>query len=242
MLTKIALISDIQGNFTALQNVLPQIDAEAVEQTICLGDVACGAQPHQVVELLREQSVQVIKGNMDDVILNPRHHETDDPETLKYDDIDLWCSNQLTDLDKAYIRTFQYTATVALVDEKKLLCFHGSPYSYNSVIDETISEGDLKQILDGYTADIMATGHMHHPFLRKFGNSWIINPGSVGLPRKQNGRHPLYAEYAMIEILEGVVHIEFRQVRIDEDEFTEGIRNSGMPHAEWFLSQWDVAR
>lgn len=240
MLTKIALISDIQGNYIALQNVLVQIESAPADQIICLGDVASGPQPHDVVQLLREKNIQVVKGNMDDVILNPRRHETDDLETQHYDDIDLWCSQQLSELDRVYIRSFRHTLTLTLAENLTLLCFHGSPYSYNSVVDETLTEEQLTQILDGYTADIMATGHMHHPFLRRHHNSWIINPGSVGLPRKQNGKHPLYAEYAVLEIVDGQTHFEFHQVSIDEAEFIKGIRSSGMPHAEWFLSQWHV--
>ena len=86
----------------------------------------------------------------------------------------------------------------------------------------------------------MATGHMHHPFLRRYQNSWILNPGSVGLPRKQKGKHPLYAEYAIVEIIDGQTHFEFRQIPIDEAEFVKATRDSGMPHVEWFLSQWHV--
>ena len=240
MLNKVALISDIQGNFTALQHVFAHFESEGVEQVICLGDVASGPYPQEVLKLLRQKQTLVIKGNMDDTILNPRRHLSDEIETQHYDDIDLWCSQQLSDVDKAYIRSFHPIFTINLTDNKNLLCFHGSPYSYNSVIDETLSDAQLEQLLDGYTEDIMATGHMHHPFLRKYEQSWIINPGSVGLPRKQNEKHPLFAEYALVAIEDGQLQIDFRQVAIDPDEFKEGIRKSGMPHTEWFLSQWQL--
>lgn len=240
MLKKIALISDIQGNFTALQSVLAQIESESVDQIICLGDIASGAQPHQVVTTLREKKVMVIKGNMDDAILNPHRHDSIDRTIQRYDDMDFWCAEQLTGDDKVFIRSFPPTLTVELAGDMTLLCFHGSPYSYNAVIDETLSEERLKQLMSGYTADIMATGHMHHPFLRTYQGGWLLNPGSVGLPRQQYGKHPLIAEYALISIENDQKRIEFRQVTIPYNELAKGIRESGMPHAEWYLSLWAV--
>ena len=240
MLKKVAIISDIQGNFIALQNVIAHIKAESVDRIICLGDVASGAQPNAVLALLREHQVYVVKGNMDDSILNPRRHNTSDLTIQRYDDIDQWCSAQLTDLNKTYIRSFRPTLLLDLVDEIQLLCFHGSPYSYNDVIDETVSDAQLTQQLDGYTQNIMATGHMHHPFLRTFNQSIIMNPGSVGLPRKSNGKHPLIAYFALIEVIEGQANIAFRSVSISAKELEGDIRESGMPHMDWFLSQWDV--
>ena len=190
--------------------------------------------------MLRQHHVHVVKGNMDDAILNPHRHATPDLVQQRFDDLDQWCSEQLTDFDKVYIRSFRPTILVDLVDGKQLLCFHGSPYSYNDVIDETSSEAQLAQQINGYTEPIMATGHMHHPFLRPFRDILIFNPGSVGLPRKIGGKRPLRACFALLEIIDGQVNIAFRSVAVPADDLKQGILNSGMPHTGWFLSQWDI--
>lgn len=240
MFKKVAIISDIQGNRAALTQVLTQINKESVECIICLGDVISGTQPRAVLALLHDHQVIVVKGNMDDSILNPRRHNTSDPKIQRYDDIDQWCSEQLTESDKVYIRSFRPTIALELEHKMRLLCFHGSPYSYNDVIDETVTDAQLTQLLDGYTESIMATGHMHHPFLRPFKSTMIINPGSVGLPRQMNGKHPLIAYFALLEVIEGQVHIAFRSVPVPIEELKRDIHASGMPHMDWFLSQWDV--
>jgi len=240
MFKKVAIISDIQGNLAALTQVLAQINLESVDRIVCLGDVVSGAQPRAVLALLREHQVSVVKGNMDDSILNPRRHDSRDPVIQRYDDIDQWCSEQLTDDDKVDIRKFRPTIALDLVDEHRLLCFHGSPYSYNDVIDETTSDVQLTQHLVGYTEQIMATGHMHHPFLRPFNNTLIMNPGSVGLSRKLNGKHPLIAYFALVEVIGGQIYIAFRSVVVPAEDLKRDIHNSGMPHMDWFLSQWDV--
>lgn len=213
---------------------------ETVDRIICLGDVASGAQPSEVLTLLREHHIQVVKGNMDDAILNPRRHDTTNLDVQRFDDIDQWCSEQLTDLDKVTIRSFRPTILVDLVGDMQLLCCHGSPYSYNDVIDETLSETQLAQRIDGYNVQIMATGHMHHPHFRSFQDTLIFNPGSVGLPRKRNGKHPLLAYFAILEIIDGQVNIAFRSVAVPADDLKRDILSSGMPHKEWFLSQWAV--
>jgi len=239
-LKNVALISDIQGNFTALQETLRQIDNEDVDRIICLGDVASGAHPHEVVSLLQKRDIAVIKGNMDDAILNPQRHDSDDLDVARYDDIDQWCSEQLTSEQKAFMRGFVPLLREKLDDTLNLLCFHGSPYSYNDVIDETLSEETLWQRINGYEEAVMVTGHIHHPFLRLYQQSMILCPGSVGLPRRRDGKHPCVAEYALLTIDKGRVHVAFRQVEVPADEFKKGILKSGMPHAEWFLSLWDV--
>jgi len=239
-LNKVALISDIQGNLTALQYVLRAIDNDNIKQIICLGDVASGAFPHAVVSLLQERNIAVVKGNMDDAILNPQRHDSDDPVVARYDDMDQWCSEQLTDDNKTFMRGFKPLIRIALDSDHELLCVHGSPYSYNDVIDETTPEETLAKCLDGYDDYLMATGHVHHPFMRIFQDTKILCPGSVGLPRQRNSKHPAYAEYVTIAMQDGQEQIEFRQVKIPSAEFKKGILTSGMPHANWFLSLWDV--
>ena len=70
---RIALISDIHGNLTALEAALAEIDRHKVDRIICLGDVALdGPQPTAVIRRLREQGIPVIKGNTDDWLLHPK--------------------------------------------------------------------------------------------------------------------------------------------------------------------------
>ena len=50
---RLALISDIHGNYTALQSVLADIKENNVDRIVCLGDVATlSAQPNQIIEKL----------------------------------------------------------------------------------------------------------------------------------------------------------------------------------------------
>src|SRR5580704_4189608 len=69
---RIALISDIHGNYLALEHVLEDARAAGVDRFACLGDVATlGPRPGEVVRKLRELQCPVILGNHDDFLLDP---------------------------------------------------------------------------------------------------------------------------------------------------------------------------
>jgi predicted phosphodiesterase len=61
---RIAVMSDIHGNCVAPDAALDDLQAQAVDQLICLGDaVQGGLQPAQVVGRLRTLGCPVVMGN-----------------------------------------------------------------------------------------------------------------------------------------------------------------------------------
>ena len=60
---RIGLISDIHGNFTALEAVLANMNERPVDLLVCLGDVATiGPQPRQVLDKLKGLDCTFIMG------------------------------------------------------------------------------------------------------------------------------------------------------------------------------------
>lgn len=71
---RIALIADIHGNVVALDEVLAELEKKAVDQIVCLGDVAAGGpRPAQTLERLRELDCPVVMGNADQWLLTPQN-------------------------------------------------------------------------------------------------------------------------------------------------------------------------
>src|SRR5215469_17042356 len=113
---KIAIIADIHGNLPALEAVLAEIAAEGVERVVCLGDVATlGPQPREVIARLRAQGCPVVMGNTDaDLLaLGPSAGATP-VDDWRNEEFDQWCAAQLTDDDRAYLRSFQPTILLPL--------------------------------------------------------------------------------------------------------------------------------
>ncbi len=47
----------------------------------------------------------------------------------------------------------------------------------------TASDAALGKAFEGVEADVILCGHTHIPLLRKVGQRWFVNPGSLGQPR-----------------------------------------------------------
>ena len=239
---RVGLIADIHGNLVALDAVLADLERTQVDHIVCLGDVAWGPQPRQTVERLRALSYPTIMGNADDELFHlPSETPTDEGARVTLD-IARWCAAQLSPADLDYLRSFHPILELSLGAEHTLLCFHGSPRSFHDIIRSTTAEDDLAGMLAGFSATVMAGGHTHEQMLRRYRETIIVNPGSVGLPVERGpgpeARNPPWAEYAQVGQENGVLRIELRRVPVDVGAIVRAIRESGMPHAELYAQDW----
>jgi predicted phosphodiesterase len=241
---RIALLADIHGNMTALDAVLNVLESEPIDQIVCLGDVAIfGPQPRETLACLRSLACPVVMGNTDAWALAPKIHPLRNEDSSKFNDIEFWGALQLSGEDRAFIHTFQATVTVDLGGGERLLCYHGSPRSFDDEIVATTPEETLHEMLAGQQALVMAGGHTHSQLLRRFQTSLLLNPGSVGLPfevmaEPAGDRNPPWAEFAIVEWQAGRLRVELRRVPLDMDHLAQQVLNSGMPHADWWLAGW----
>ncbi|MBA3945803.1 MAG: metallophosphoesterase family protein [Herpetosiphonaceae bacterium] len=241
---RLAIISDIHGNLAALDAVLRELESERLDQVVCLGDVAAtGPQPREVIARLRSLGCAVVMGNADAYLLDPQPAVDADEDARKVEAIDRWCAAQLSAADWEYLRTFQPTIAVPLGGDKQLLCFHGSPRSYNDVISATTSEAELAPMFDGYMATVMVGGHWHFQMLRRYGEGILLNPGSIGLAydkQADGGAHiPARAEYALLTAANNEVRsIELRRVPYDREATVRAMFERGMPYAAWWAGDW----
>ena len=228
---RVALISDLHGNLTALETVLDDLDRERPDRVLCLGDVAAtGPQPRETVERLREVGCPVVMGNADAALLGPIP-VTGDEETRRILEIDRWCAEQLSTEHLDFISGFQPTLNAHLDPGNDLLCFHGSPRSFDDAIVATSPEKELDQMLAGHESAVMAGGHTHEQLLRRHGATTLVNPGSVGLD-------PPVAGYAIVSSEGGRLGVEFRRLPLNVEEVRDAALCSAMPHAEWWAAFW----
>lgn len=244
-MTRLALISDIHGNLVALEAALADIQARGVTRLVCLGDIAAtGPQPHEVVERVRALGCPVVMGNTDAWLLRPAPVENPDEARRVIDTIDLWCAEQLTGEDRAFLKSFQPTVALPLDGGKRLLCYHGSPRSFNERLSPETPDEQVGEYLAGTEADLYAGGHTHVQMLRRYQRSILINPGSVGMPLDPvwpgpNIRNPAWAEYAVIECDGARLSVALQRIPFDTAALVRVARSSGMPYAEEWSADWD---
>lgn len=240
---RIAFISDIHGNSLALEAVLRELEHESFDRLICLGDVAVGPQPREVIERVRALDCPVVMGNWDAAFLDgmPRVEDGDDV-ARKLVEIGAWWAGALTDDDRAFMAGFQARLEVELPDGGRMLCFHGSPQSYNDWIFAQTPDDDVLRMFGPHGAPIMVGGHTHLQMVRRLPEMLMVNPGSVGLSFRQWWPHDVriapWAEYGLLGFDDGRVKIDLRRTRYDVDALLDFAMSSGMPHAEWWRQSW----
>lgn len=192
---KIALLSDIHGNYFALKAVLEAVKKKNVNTLMIAGDfVGYYFWPKEVFEALESWDIVAVRGNHDRMLLEV----SKDPEKLvllskKYGDglkiaLDLLDRNTFNWLTKLP-DSIKYE-----VKNKRILLCHGSPWNE----DEYVYPDSKTDSLLRYTSidcNIVVQGHTHYPMCKKVNGIKIINPGSVGQPRNRE----LGAHWALLD-------------------------------------------
>ncbi|MGH2485804.1 MAG: metallophosphoesterase family protein [Ktedonobacterales bacterium] len=243
---RVALISDIHGNAYALDAVLADIQERVVDRLVCLGDaIQGGAQPAATVRRLRELGCPIIMGNADAWLLSGEETGTE-PMTSELETVRQWSLSQLSADDRAFIAGFVPTLRVPLTERHALLCFHGSPASFDDILLPTTPYATFLDSLHGYDARWFAGGHTHLQQVRRVGSGFFCNPGSVG--RVYNNeltgggaqRDP-WAEYAILTATGDAVSLGFRRVPLATEPLFAILRASGHPFAEEVIREYESA-
>jgi predicted phosphodiesterase len=244
---RISIISDIHGNCIALDGVLADLRHEPVDQIVCLGDaIQGGPQPAQVIARLRELACPVVMGNADHWLVTGQDSGAEQiPEARrrKMDAVRDWQLSQLSEQDTAFIKTFQPAVEVSLDNGRPLLCYHGSPRSFDDVILPTTPDEEVRRLLDPREEVIYTGGHTHVQFLRHFGRTFHFNPGSVGFAYRHDQpddhfRCDPWAEYAILAVTGARIELTFRRVPMDVEALIE-VYHSGRPFAEDAIAEYE---
>ena len=185
---KIAVISDIHGNYDALVAVLKEANKQGVEHLLVLGDVVgYYYHPDKILEALSKWSIDIIKGNheyiLENLIANPSLAES---IRLKYGSGHQDAINKLTSQQLNFLKDLPETKSVQF-DTSSILMSHGSPWSNDYYIYPDCDRAIIEKC-DSKEHDFVLIGHSHYAFAINSGNSILINPGSVGQSRQTGGK------------------------------------------------------
>lgn len=259
---KVAIISDVHGNITALNAVLKDIDSKGITNIYCLGDsvIKC-ANPDKVVDVLRNRCSVILKGNCDDIVCRPNI------EFGKF-----WTRDIIGEERASFLYNCPVSAEFYLSGHLVRL-FHASPFSlehifnpmynnsdnlyYNIIRDpedlfkntEFIGKTDRDPI-----PDAIGYGHLHTPNLFRFKNKTIFNVGSVGVPiemmnESENDETNKFSTMASYMILEGILDskklstFNIIHVRVPYDIETEinYLKVSNMPNKDMIIKSLKTA-
>jgi len=186
---KLLILSDIHGNWPALEAVLAaEPEHEAV---VFCGDVIdYGPQPVECLCWLTENADHLVRGNHDNA--------------LGFD-VDCRCMGTFREFSvatRAWHRTLLKSTDREFL-RKMLMRDWFSWEGKHFRVAHATPQGDLFEYLDmdkwdsriaGLDGDFMLLGHTHVQGIRTFGKMTVVNPGSVGLARDYRGE-ACYAVY-----------------------------------------------
>ena len=185
---KFAVISDIHGNFLALEAVLDDMSRLGVSEAVNLGDHFSGPlEARKTADLLMTKKFPSIRGNHDRQLLEQQPNEMGASDKVAFDQLEQKHIDWLSDLPP----TMMYKDEV-------FLC-HGTPISDLSYWLETVTQNaeihitpieEIEEEAEDINATLILCGHTHIPRCVELRDGRkIVNPGSVGAPGSVSYTH-----------------------------------------------------
>jgi predicted phosphodiesterase len=234
---RIAIVSDIHDNLTALEAVLADLSKTSPDLILHGGDlVSGGSSPAEVVDRVRDLRWPGVFGNSDEAITRPESLEefakqSPAPPSLwvAVREMTAFTREALGEERIAWLRTLPNVIIrppVALV--------HASPNSawHSPLADATNAE--LESTYSPLRQPIAVFGHIHQPFVRDLPGLTVINTGSVSQSFDGDPR----ASYVLID--NGTPNV--RRVEYEIEREINAITTCGLPHGDWQVRTLRAAR
>lgn len=244
---KLAVISDVHGNYPALQTTLQHVDRWQPDVTVVNGDVVNrGPKSRECWQLLSARRSShgwhIVGGNHEDYV----GHWLEEAPDLESPRFQIYRSS--------YCTFRQMNGLVSeICDLPQRVEFEGPNGSLVRLTHGTMQGNDdgiylqtpdnqlLKKIAPA--PDVFCTGHTHRPLVRRLNGTLVVNSGSVGTAFDGDCR----ISYAQLTWRKGEWHTEIVRLNYDrrqarEDfEYSEFWRDGG-PLVEIFFQEWLMAR
>lgn len=227
---KLAFISDIHGNSTALEAVLAHIHEKHADQIYVLGDICYrGPTPKKSLDLVRSLHTEVIKGNADEwVVRGVRQGEVADSALELMNKEREWTVAQLDASDLDYLAGLP-TELHLEHEGIRIHAFHATPASLFDIVAPGSEDEVLHtKLMSAADADVYVYAHIHKPHIRYLNGRIVINIGSVGLPFDGLAK----ASYALVEIRNGSLTTSIERVAVDTEKVVREYEEVRYPNAE----------
>jgi putative phosphoesterase len=224
---RVAVVSDIHGNFTALEAVIADLKDVGADLIVHGGDLlGSGSWQAEVVDRIRDLGWPGVFGNADEMLWNPDraaqhlaappfqrlreiifHHLTATVDAIGDDRL-------------AWLR-----ALPARWSAHDLTVVHASPDDVWRSPSARSSDEELANTYGSLGRPRVVYGHIHYPFVRRLPSFIVANSGSVSLSYDGDPR----AAYAVVDD-DGIT---IRRVAYDIEREVKALVEINYPHASW---------
>ena len=238
MMTKIAVLSDIHGNTTALNAVLEDTRNLQVDEYWLLGDILMpGTGRKNILETLASLPITAqVLGNWEYSLWRACHRKLDETKpSLRY--LLRQCQYIMEEVSQEEIDALQnYPLQIhrQFGDLTVGLSHHLPDKNWGRELIHLGKQEDFDRLVTDPACDIAVYGHIHQQLLRYgSGGQLILNPGSIGQPffLSSNLRRDLRAQYMILEFDEkGLKDVDFRRVDYDVQAELQLAKDLNLPY------------
>jgi len=243
---KIGMISDIHGNIQALIQVLEALDRQGADMILCAGDLVCyGANPNEVLQLLRQRNIPSVIGNYGAAVVWDLPSASSIPSSPQTEPLKqaalAWTKRNTSYKSIAYLRRLPWRLDYQ-IDGLRISVLHAGP----DRLDESFSPDSPDRLEDlalRLQADVVVLGHTHQAYIHVCetnpvalgffipksdecnwrGQTVFVNPGAVGRSLDGDTR----ASYAILDTATRAAHIYRTTYAVEAA--VQAIAKSGMP-------------
>jgi putative phosphoesterase len=232
---RIAVVSDVHGNLTALEAVIADLRALAPDLVVHGGDLCSGSRSAEVIDRIRGLGWPGVYGNTDEALWDPgkadaylasggleRMREIVGEQTA-------FTVAELGPDRLAWLRGLPLRWTA-----HDLAVVHSTPVSVWSIVAADTPDEELVRTYEPLASSRVVYGHIHQPFVRQLARFLLANSGCLSLSYDGDPR----AAYALVD-----QHgIEMRRVEYDTEREARALVSSGLPYAGWMAEILRAAR
>lgn len=225
---RIAIVSDIHGNLTALEAVLEDLRRSSPDVVLHGGDLAAnGAHPAEVVDRIRDLGWPGVRGNTDEMLWDPEELSKVATRLPKLQNI-LATLEEMTSTTCAWLGEdrIRWLQTLPYLQrEGPVALVHASPNDLWRAPLPSADDAELQSVYGSLEAPIAVYGHIHRPYVRQLAGITIANTGSISLSYDGDSR----ASYLILD----EANVTIRRVEYDLESEADALLHSGLPHAGW---------
>lgn len=229
-IVKVAVISDIHGNYVALEEVLKDAKMQGAEKYIFTGDLTNefpfgNKVINMVKDLQKDFDVYTVKGNREQYLIEYDEYKYT-WENIQFKNT-VFMRNELTDENFKFIKELPFSLSIK-IEDLSFRIFHGSIYDISEFI-HNYDDSLMEKVASESEEDILLFGHSHQRIWeREAYGKLFINAGCSGVSKM----NPKHAEYLIMNIDGKNIDIDERNIEFDTDLLKEKIIKSGILNEE----------
>jgi predicted phosphodiesterase len=211
-----AALSNIRGNWPALQAVLAAIDEAGIQTIVHTGDLVVGHPwPNEVIACIRDRGIPGVQGEQDRLAIRFTRKAKSMQKKLGEEAYDA-LERAHRDTRSEHLEWLRGLPRhhMLTVDSIDLCVCHGTVTSMSDALREDDDEARFQRQREEANTPIVICGNSAAPFTRTVGDTLFVNPGSVGLRNDEQQE----AHYAVINTETDPWSVAFEHVGYESND------------------------